>query len=233
MITQLIIGLPGIQLNSPSGEISLFNQGDAFVDDSYLASSSTDPHHPVESTLSNLQRLSQKWERGLFTTGGAINLQKSFWVLMSWRWKHGQALLLPPSLHSHKLLLTAGYDTSESVQVPQMSPYDSYRTLGAFLSPSGGMNKSFEVLRNHAQNYATCIQSSTIPKEAALWSFLLYLLPKLTFPIMALTLSETQCCQIQSPALRALLPKLHLNRNTSRNIIHGPILYGGLNLPHL
>jgi hypothetical protein len=46
-------------------------------------------------------------------------------------------------------------------------------------------------------------------------------------------MSETQCCQIQSSALRALLPKLHLNWNTSMSIIHGPILYGGLNLPHL
>jgi hypothetical protein len=48
-----------------------------------------------------------------------------------------------------------------------------------------------------------------------------------------MTLSATQCSQIQSPALRALLPKLHLNRNISRNIIHGPLVYGGLNLPHL
>jgi hypothetical protein len=26
------------------------------------------------------------WERALFTTGGAINLSKSFWVLMTWNW---------------------------------------------------------------------------------------------------------------------------------------------------
>jgi hypothetical protein len=95
------------------------------------------------------------------------------------------------------------------------------------------MGKSFEVLKSQAMEYATRLQSSPIHKEVALWSFLLYLLPKLTFPLVAMTLSETQCSQIQSPALRALLPKLHLNRNTSRNIIHGPLVYGGLNLPHL
>jgi len=32
--------------------------------------------------------------------------------------------------------------------------------------------------------------------------------------------------------LQALLPKLHLNRNTSRKIIFGPELFGGLGLPH-
>jgi len=50
---------------------------------------------------------------------------------------------------------------------------------------------------------------------------------------MAMTLSEVQCNQIQFPALCAVLPKLHLNRNTAQSIIHGPILYGVMNLPHL
>jgi hypothetical protein len=153
--------------------------------------------------------------------------------LMSWRWRNGQALLLPPSLHNNLLSLTTGCATQATEQVPQLSPYAAYRTLGAYISPSGGMEKSFEILKSHAKDYATRLQGSNIYKEAALWSFLLYLTPKLTFPIIALTLSESQCCQIQSPALRALLPKLHLNRNMAWSIIHGPIVYGGMNLPHL
>jgi hypothetical protein len=54
------------------------------------------------------------------------------------------------------------------------------------------MEGSFEVLRNHAKDCATRIQGSSIQREAALWSYLLHLLPKLTFPIVALTLTETQ-----------------------------------------
>ncbi len=34
-----------------------------------------------------------------------------------------------------------------------------------------------------------------------------------------------------SPALMAVLPKLHLNHHTARSILYGPELYGGLNLP--
>jgi hypothetical protein len=154
-------------------------------------------------------------------------------VLMSWKWRNGIALLLPPSLHKHSLELTAGYEVDKPILVPQMSPYAAYRTLGAYISPSGGMQKTFEVLHGHSLEYATKLQASSLWKEAALWSYLLYLLPKITFPLMAMSLSETQCLQIQSPALRALLPKLHLNRNTARSIIHGPFLYGGMNLPSL
>jgi hypothetical protein len=153
---------------------------------------------------------------------------------MTWRWKDGMAFLIPPSLHNHQLNLSAGYDLENPVSVPQLSPYASYRTLGAYyISPSGGMEKSVEVLRSYALDYASRLESSTIQKEPAIWSYLLYLLPKLTFPLMALTLTEPQCHKIQSPALRALLPKLHLNRNMARSKIHGPLIYGGMNLPHL
>jgi len=95
------------------------------------------------------------------------------------------------------------------------------------------MQKACEVRRKQSLPYTTCIQSSAIHKEAALWSYFLYFLPKLTFPLMAMTFTEAQCNQIQSPALNALLPKLHINRKTARSIVHGPLLYGGLNLPHL
>jgi hypothetical protein len=137
-------------MTNPNKTITLQNQGGAFVIDSYLVAASSNPEHPSEYTLKNLQLLSQTWEKGLFSTGGAINLQKSFWVLMSWRWKKGTAYLVPPSLHKHQLELTSGYDTSNLVAVPQMFPYASYRTLGAYISPSGGLGKVFEVLRSYS-----------------------------------------------------------------------------------
>jgi hypothetical protein len=31
----------------------------------------------------------------------------------------------------------------------------------------------------------------------------------------------------------AALPKMHLNHHTARSIVHGPLLYGGINLPNL
>ncbi|MFN9979842.1 MAG: hypothetical protein ACK53Y_08010, partial [bacterium] len=39
--------------------------------------------------------------------------------------------------------------------------------------------------------------------------------------------------KLQSTTLKAVLPKLNLNRNTARSIIHGPEEYGGLSLPHI
>jgi hypothetical protein len=69
--------------------VDILNEGDAFIDDAYLGTTSTysqsldnpliiSQHKHKESAIINLQQLSQKWERLLFTTGGAINLHKSF-----------------------------------------------------------------------------------------------------------------------------------------------------------
>jgi hypothetical protein len=60
LIAQLLSDQPSIRLSNPDGKIQLENQGDAFVDDSYLAASSPDPSSPVESTVSCLRQLSQR-----------------------------------------------------------------------------------------------------------------------------------------------------------------------------
>ena len=119
LIANTISDLPGITLSNPSREITLTNRGDAFVDDSYLVVESDNATSSAESAVDNLQKLGQRWECSLFATGCAINLQKSFWVLMTWVWRKGTASLLLPSKHKHKLLLTAGYEVIDPVEVPQ------------------------------------------------------------------------------------------------------------------
>jgi hypothetical protein len=80
LIAQSIKGYPGISLSNPSGSIQLHTSGDAFVDDSYLIASVDDDSNPELASLQALQTLSQRWERSLFTTGGAINLLKSLFL---------------------------------------------------------------------------------------------------------------------------------------------------------
>jgi hypothetical protein len=162
LIAQLICDLPSVSLSNPNGSTTLQNQGDAFIDDSYLVTYSSDPGHTAVSAGENLRELSQTWEHGLFSTGGAIILQKCFWVLMTWNWHKGSTYLIPPSLHSNRLQMTAGYNTDIEIEVPQMSPYKSYFTLSAYISPSGSMQKAFKVRRGHLLIYATRIQASTI-----------------------------------------------------------------------
>jgi hypothetical protein len=76
--------------------------GSSFVDDTGLgvmtnSATTSEQNSNVEDlnqVVQQLQTLAQHWERLLFTTGGALNLQKSFWYLLSWEWKNGHPKLV-------------------------------------------------------------------------------------------------------------------------------------------
>ncbi len=230
-------------LKAAGADIELDNPGEAFVDDSNLGSTSSlsvIPHQVTQvdqqlhcvSAVQHLHTLAQRWERALFSIGGAINFSKSFWFVFHWKWKNGVASLVPPPEHV-QLHLTEGDRLDEPVPVPSKSVHDTYRTLGVHVSPSGNTQAAMGVLYDKAQDYQAKIMKSTLPKEAALLSYTMYLLPKLGYPLPTMTLSEDICHKLQSPTLMALLPKLHLNRHIARSIVFGSIRYGGLGLKSL
>jgi hypothetical protein len=232
-----------LSLESTDNTIQLDNGGEAFVDDANLVSSSMILQYPhevtavdqklqSESAVANLQVLAQRWEKALFTTGGAINFSKSFLFVFHWKWNGGIAkLVLPPPNIS--LSLTEGDQFDCQVSVPQLSVHDTYRTLGVHISPSGVTQQSFRVLLAKAHDYQAKIITSKLPREAALLSYNMYLLPKLGYPLPALTFSEIDCQRLQSPTLAAFLPKIQLNRHIARSIVFGSIRFGGLGIRSL
>jgi len=163
-LSELEEPLPQLTLTSVDEEIQLDSSGEAFVDDSNLASPSSLSSNPLEvsavdqrmhtasSAVENLQVLAQRWERALFSTGGAINFSKSFWFVFHWNWKGGIPYLVNP-LQSVQLRLTEGNDLNRPVNVPQKSVHDTYRTLGVHISPSGDNGGSYKVLLAKAQDY--------------------------------------------------------------------------------
>jgi hypothetical protein len=230
--------IPSLGFQSVDSADNLDNNGESFVDDSNLVSTSSLPQesHHVSSVdqllqsklaLENLQLLAQSWERALFSTGGAINFQKSFWFLFHWHWRNGVAHLISPP-DTLQLKLTEGDNLLSPVLVPQKSVHDTYRMLGVYMSPSGALAEAVGVLVEKAKDYQVRILSSTLPRDAALLSYNMYLLPMLGYPFQAMSLSEDTCYDIQAPTLAALLPKVHLNRNMARSIVFGPLRFGGL-----
>jgi hypothetical protein len=160
-------------------------------------------------------------------------LSKCFWYLLTWTWVHGKAKLAAQSQAPGTLALTSGNNITKPLDIKRISPHDTFRTLGAFITPSGSSRGAFNILKEIALDYAANITGSHIARKEALMSYIQYLIPKLRFQPPALSLSKKECDQITSIALQALLPKLHINRNTSCSIIFGPQELGGLGLANL
>jgi hypothetical protein len=226
---------------SASLEVVVRTMGTAFVDDSSLCVKSPYTRNPVmpltsnnaadnEMTIKAMSSLAHHWERLLFTTGGAINMQKSFWYLIAWIWKNGSPSLANKAQSPGSMDLTSGTDPI-STTVPRIEPNDSFRTLGVYLSPSGSQKKQISILRQHADEYYSNVSTSTFTPDEAFCSYISYLRPRLIYPLPCSSLTQKQCQYVQAPALAALVPKLHLNRHTSHALLFGESKYGGLGLP--
>jgi hypothetical protein len=113
--------------------------------------------------VTNLQQLGQQWERLLYATGGSINIEKSFWYMLSWTWnKSGNAKLKTIQQSPSILQLTSGRDTTIPVTVPRIETSASFRTLGAHISPSGSQTITVQHFRSQATAFASCIASSSL-----------------------------------------------------------------------
>jgi hypothetical protein len=162
---------------SVSGCIRVNSTGTAFVDDSSLGVTSTyqwDPNltsvenqnEEIRRVMGRFRKLAQHWERLLFSTGGAINTQKSHSYILTWRWKNGNVSFLNSVASISTLNLTSGYDT-RAHPVPSLPATLAYHTLGVHISPSGSQTQHIKVFRSHANEYHSTITNSTLmPDEA-------------------------------------------------------------------
>jgi len=237
------LGMPasGMTMWSVDGSVMAAMKGDAFVDDAGLGCAVHLPAAADEAmvrrstniAVQDLQDLAQRWERLLFSTGGALNLQKCFWFLLSWRWTGRSWTLDTTNTLQAQIQLTSGLNLNNPTPIKRIDPTDSYRTLGVHISPSGSNKGAIVVMTDIVLSYAKAVTGSHLNRADTLTSYVQHLLPRLRFQLPALSLSEAECNKLQSPVLKAALPKMHINRNTARSIVHGPVCLGGMALPHL
>jgi hypothetical protein len=231
---------PSIRLRSVDKEITYTSHGDAFVDDAGLGCNLEYPagsdvqliHRSREHLVGNLQSLAQQWERLLFSTGGALNLSKCFWFSLSWTWRDGKPILNTSTSFPAQLQLTAGYSTTQVV-IQRIEPTTAYRTLGVHITPSGSNDGAYAQLLETVLDYGQAIIGSHLSCEESIMSYVQHLFTKLRFQLPALSLSTAACDKLMSLILKAALPKMHINRNTARSIVHGPVILGGMALPHV
>jgi hypothetical protein len=64
---------------------------DSYVDDT--STGGNDANEPKQlpwiGMIALMQTVAQTWECLLYSSGGALELQKCFWYLMYWEWKKG------------------------------------------------------------------------------------------------------------------------------------------------
>lgn len=145
-------------------------------------------------------------------------------------WKNGIPQLATVSQSPAHLALTTGTSTLLD-HVPRLEATTGFRTLGVYVTPSGNFKRQAQVLRQHAESFKANILPSSLSPSEAYCCFMMYIRPKINYPLPCVSLTQAQCRYIQAPVLEAILPKLHLNRHTPRAVLFAGPRYGGISLP--
>lgn len=98
------------------------------------------------------------------------------------------------------MALTTGHNEVQEV-VPRIEPTQAFRTLGVYLAGSGKQTKQATILRSYSDQYKDSLVNAYMSPPEAYWSYLLFLRPKLTYPLPVCSLTQKQCRVIQAPAL--------------------------------
>jgi len=214
------------------GTFSLASQslvGFAFVDDTDLCV--THPSNQAEAVAKHMQGSVLNWEGLLRATGGALVPDKCFWYLLDFeekngRWKYRTNVQLPGTLYIHDA-------SGIRHNIPRLEANDARRTLGVRITPDGNMDMELNYLQSVARDWQAKMAKSKLSQNDAMFSLRQVIYRKLSYPLLTTTFSAIQCQTIMSPILGRGLPAAGVVRSFPQVLAHGPLTYGGLDLPNL
>ena len=199
-----------------------------FVDDTDLVHSSDTSEHLIQE----LQHMLDHWEGGLRATGGAINASKSYWYAFDFhwdgkKWRYTTVEEVPGSLSTRTI------DGNRRESLIRLEPSEARETLGLWIALDGNQTAQFTALVNKAQTWAERIRAGRLNFAECWISLQTGIMKSLEYPLMATSLSRSQCKAIMKPLVQAALPGIHIAKNLPLVVRHGSIDSQGLHVPDI
>jgi hypothetical protein len=239
VILQLMKLLRGIQFSNPTGTINVQRVMDAFVDDStswnnrFKESLQNRSRNYIRQIDSDLSHTAQTWEKLLYSTGGALELSKCFNYLVHWTYdKRGDPTIAPPDPSIPPIEITNSA-TGHTVQIKQLDCSEPHKTLGVVISPSKNQAAEHTRLAKKALEFSQQAAAATINPRQARRAYQGIYVGRMKYGLLASTLKPATYQSIQSPATRAILPKLGYNRNMPTEVVYGPTDLGHIGMQDL
>ena len=207
----------------------------SYVDDNTIVAGFKDGTNQ-NTIMDTLQKNLSSWRRLLQLTGGDIDVIKSKWCVMRWRYSKdwGEATMETKKEFPGKLGLDSEQVGIISTQyLERLEPSQAERVLGVRVPMDGNMNEEYNFRKSQIRDLSKKIQGAPINHWDAWMIYESRYRAIIRYPLPVTMFTMEQCHDIQKPFINALLPKLGLNRNTARVVIYGPKEYGGLELMDL
>ncbi len=219
----------GALLHDPITKEELINYLVGFVDDNTLFVT----HQSKESIAECMRASLQSWERLLYTTGGALALEKCEYHVVTWEYEEdGKARMQQPEDQKMALRVTAGRDQTEEI-IQQLAPHKETRMLGGHFTPLGSFQREVEYLHEKAITWTQKIAAGGISKADARKAYFAYLNKAIAYSAPVISLNKEQCGTIQQEATTAVLHSQGVSSKFPRVVAFAPISIGGLGLRNL
>ena len=203
-----------------------------FVDDCDMCHTADHPDVSTSDLLRQMQDGVNLWEGGLRATGGALVPSKSHWYLVQFLWDAKGAMRYATTSDVPATLSIRDTNGEFSV-LERLHPSEARRTLGVRLALDGNNLHEFEFRCAQSQQWADRIRAGHLPRSLAWLGLTTTVLKSLEYPLPATTFSEKDCTAILRPVLRAGLSASGIVSTFPRALVHAPLKFQGLGLPHL
>jgi hypothetical protein len=211
-----------------------------YVDDAGLICT----HNANETTSQNvkrivldlakrLQTLTQKYERLVFVTGGALQPPECLWYAITWGWdENGIAYMLPIYQTPAEIWITVGATLSPLLNA-RKATHDATLTLGCYIAPDANRKQETEILTNQALHFGAAARRRGATKTEAYYKSRIYIHTAMSFPLGVSSISHKDLTNIQMKYLRPTKQQMGLRSTVASALMHKPRAYLGIGLPSL
>jgi hypothetical protein len=229
----------GSKIKSPDNRIHFEQWLSSFIDDNkMLLSFNSDDTY--ESILDKCRESLQIWETLLNITGGAVELKKCAITILRYNgttdYKWYNKMPGVPRLQNTKGMdrqCVITREGSSDVKIKQQNIYEGVRLLGIKAAANGTYAHEYASRLEKSRAMAGRLQVSPLNIAMSWQVYYCRWKPAIVYCLPITTFTENECKRIQSPFYNVLLPKLGVNRNMPRDLLHGPAQVAGLGLINL
>jgi len=198
----------------------------AFVDDTDLIHAETAHDASTEDLLISAHDALAACEGLIASTGGALAPEKSCWCLLDMvrrngRWGYRQ------SKQDEDLVLSNNGDPQI---ITRHRANVANEALGIQTRPDGKMQDERDCLLQKASQWAEAVQTKRLSRSEAWHCVQSIVMKTLEHPLVATSLSRSSVDTIMAPILKAILPKLGIQKKIPHSLLCGSASIQGCNL---
>ena len=228
-------GMAMVQINKT--EKILRSSIDGFVDDTSSFTNIPFQYSNMNEAVRNLQVATQTWSKLLEASGGKLELSKCFYYVLSWKFSNeGEPIPMTfeeQEQEQYPKITITDPDSNNEIYIQQKECQCHHKTLGVYKNILGDDTYQYRELLKKSNNMAQIASGAKMSKHQARVAFHMIYLPTINYSLPACSFTLQQTESIQAKALENFLPAMGWRRTSSRALVHGPLEYGGYDIPHL